>query len=244
MLATEQRMRFLQINTYYPAYLQDFYTARPGLLSADYQTQIDALLDDGFSDSHIFSRALKEHGFETFQVAINNPVSQNAWLTSQGLPMKTDNEHPITALQQIESFAPDIVYTTDVVTLSSSLLRRLKTRPRVVSGWRGYPLPETADLSAYDLILTSFDRIFEEAKIRGAKSIERFHPGFPENISVLAEPREPRWDVVFSGSVTPKHGRRIALINLLAEVSRDPRSAFSFGIFMPEAKFCLRSFKA
>lgn len=141
-------MRFLQINTYYPAYLHDFYAARPHLLSADYNTQIDALLDDGFSDSHIFSRSLRDHGFETLQVAINNPISQNAWLTSQNLPMKPDNEHVVTTLQQIEAFAPDIVYTTDVVTLASSLLNQLKVRPRVVAGWRGYPLPATADLSA------------------------------------------------------------------------------------------------
>jgi hypothetical protein len=228
-------MRFLQINTYYPAYLQDFYAARPQLLSANYETQIDALLDDGFSDSHIFSRTLKEHGFETFQVAINNPASQNAWLASQGLPLRPDNEHAVTALQQIEHFAPDIVYTTDVVTLRSSLLHQLKTRPRLIAGWRGYPLPENADLSAYDLILTSFDRIFEEAKARGAKSVERFHPGFPESISVLDVPRSSQWDVTFSGSVTPEHSRRIGLINLLAEISGDPNSPFSFGIFMPDA---------
>ncbi len=229
-------MRFLQINTYYPAYLQDFYAARPGLFSADYVTQIDALLNDGFSDSHIFFRTLKDHGFETFQVAINNPVSQNAWLAEHGLPLRPDNEHPLTTLQQIEHFAPDIVYTTDVVTLSSSLLRQLKSKPPVVAGWRGYPLPEKADLSAYDLVLTSFDRIFEEAKARGAKAVERFHPGFPENIPVLNEPRGQKWDVVFSGSITPEHKRRIALLNLLAEISTDPASAFSLGIFMPDAK--------
>ncbi|MEQ9449089.1 MAG: hypothetical protein RLN70_09325, partial [Rhodospirillaceae bacterium] len=173
-------MRFLQINTYYPAYLHDFYAARPKLLSADYDTQIEALLDDGFSESHIFSRALKDHGFETFQVAINNPVSQNAWLAARGGPLRRDNEHALTTLEQIEAFAPDVVYTTDVVTLRSDLLKRLKTRPPVIAGWRGYPLPANADLSAYDLILTSFDRIFEEAKARGARSVERFHPGHPE----------------------------------------------------------------
>ena len=228
-------MRFLQINTYYPAYLRDFYAARPHLLSADYDIQIDALLDDGFSESHIFSRSLKGHGFETFQVAINNPASQNAWLASQGSAPRPDTEHALTTLEQIGRFAPDIVYTTDVVTLRPELMRQLKTRPLLVAGWRGYPLPENADLSAYDLILTSFDSIFDEAPARGAKSVERFHPGFPENHPVLNEPRDLKWDVVFSGSVTPKHRRRIALINLLAELSRDPASAFSLGIFMPDA---------
>ncbi len=229
-------MRFLQINTYYPAYLRDFYAARPHLLTADYNTQIEALLDDGFSESHIFSRSLRNHGFETFQIAINNPVSQNAWLRENGLPMKADHEHAQTTLLQIEAFAPDIMYTTDVLSLSSALLRGLKTKPPVVAGWRGFPLPKNTDLSAYDLILTSFDRVFEEAAAAGAKSVERFHPGFPENHPVANEPRTPKWDVVFSGSVTFEHKRRIDLLNHLAELSRDPVAPFSFGVFMDDAR--------
>ena len=230
-------MRFLQINTYYPTYLRDFYAVRPQLMSADYTTQISALLDDGFSDSHIFSRTLQQYGFETFQVAINNPISQNAWLLAEGLPLRPDNKHALTAIEQIEHFAPDIVYTTDVVTLSSALIRQLKTRPLVVAGWRGYPLPNEVDLSAYDLILTSFDRIFEEAKTYGAKSVKRFHTGFPEAIQILDEPREQKWDVVFSGSATPEHKRRIKLLNFLAEISLQQESTFSLGLFVPDATY-------
>lgn len=228
-------MRFLQISTYYPAYLRDFYSARPQLLTADYETQIDALLDDGFSESHIFSRSLRDYGFETLHVAINNPPAQNAWRRSHGLPFVADHEHVQTTLRQIETFAPDAVYTTDVIALGSAVLRELKHRPPIIAGWRGFPLPAHADLSAYDLILTSFDRIFEEAKARGAKTIERFHPGFPDDHPILSEPRTPQWDVVFSGSVTAEHKRRVDLINLLAELSGDPASAFSLGLFMPDA---------
>ena len=60
--ATARRTRFLQINTFYPAYLTDFYAARPHLMDARYETQINALLDDGFADSHIFTRPLRAHG--------------------------------------------------------------------------------------------------------------------------------------------------------------------------------------
>lgn len=231
--AAARQLRFLQINTFYPAYLMDFYAAHPQLASAPYDTQINALLDDGFAESHIFTRALCTRGFETMQVIANNGVAQEAWAKKQGGAAGTDGA--ATTLQQIEHFAPDVVYTTDVETLHSGFFRRLKTKPRILAGWRGFPLPPQTDLSAYDLILTSFDRIFEEAKARGARHVERFHPGFPETLPLLQEPRQFEWDVVISGTVTHQHQRRVQIINMLAEMSRDPAAPFSLGLFMPNA---------
>ncbi len=233
--ARARATRFLQINTFYPAYLMDFYAARPQLMNASYDTQINTLLDDGFADSHIFTRPLRRYGFDTMQVVANNSVSQGAWLTEQGLATGGKVDAALATLRQIERFAPDIVYTTDVETLHSGFFRRLEKRPPVIAGWRGFPLPPQTDLSGYDLILTSFDRIFEEAMARGAKHIERFHPGFPEDSPVLKEPRKIEWDVVISGTVTHQHLRRIQIINMLAEMSRDPAAPFSLGLFMPNA---------
>lgn len=225
--------RFLQINSFYPLYLRDFYAARPKLRGASWQAQIDALLDDGFSESHIFSRRLKAEGFETFQVAINDMASQSTWMRENGLIAGGDTDFTAVALAQIERIKPDIVYTTDVTALDSRHLKRLKHRPKVIAGWRGFPFVAGADLSAYDLILTSFDRIFTEARALGAKAVERFHPGFAETSPVIATPRTDAFDVVFSGSVTGHHARRIALLNAVADLSAAER--FSFGLFMPDA---------
>jgi len=229
-------IRFMQINTFYPAYLADFYAARPQLMEASYDTQVNALLDDGFSDSHIFTRPLRAHGFETMQVIANNGVSQGAWLKENGAASgKVDSA--LATLQQIEKFAPDIVYNTDVETFHPAFFRRLAKRPPVIAGWRGFPLQATTDMSCYDLVLTSFDRIFEEAKARGAKHVERFHPGFAEDNPVLKEPRKVVWDVVISGTVTSQHQRRIQIIEMLADMSRDPSAPFKLGLFMPNASF-------
>jgi hypothetical protein len=232
---TARKPRFLQINTFYPAYLADFYTVRPHLMNAPYVAQIEALLDDGFADSHIFTRPLRAHGFETMQVVANNGISQGAWLREQGLTTTEPVDSAQATLRQIEAFAPDVVYTTDVETLHAGFFRQVKSRPPVIAGWRGFPLQAHTDLSCYDLILTSFDRIFEEAPARGAKRVERFHPGFPENSPVIREPRNISWDVVISGTVTHQHLKRIQTINMLAEMSRDEFAPFSLGLFMPNA---------
>ncbi len=224
---------FMQLNMFYPAYLRDFYAARPKLRGMPWRAQVDALLDDGFSESHIFSRRLKAEGFETFQVAINDMASQSTWMRENGILATADTDFTGVALMQIDRLKPDIIYTTDVTTLDSRALARLHHRPRVIAGWRGFPFVAGANLSSYDLILTSFDRIFTEARALGAKAVERFHPGFAEDSPVASAARIQEFDVVFSGSVTGHHTRRIALLNLLAEMSR--AEGFSFGLFMPDA---------
>jgi spore maturation protein CgeB len=231
--ASPRAIRYLAINTFYPAYLMDFYTARPNLQDAPYDVQIDALLDDGFCDPHIFTRVLRPRGFETMHVIANNGLSQAAWAKEQGLSNGGKVDGAVATLEQIDRFAPDIVYTTDVETLHSPFFRRLKKRPKVIAGWRGFPLAAQTDLSDFDLILTSFDRIFEEAKARGAKHVERFHPGFPEYSPALKEPRDIKWDVVISGTVTHQHMKRVQMIDMLAEMSLDPAAPFKLGLFMP-----------
>lgn len=222
--------RFLQVNTFYPDYLMDFYAARPHLQNATYDQQIDALLDDEFSGTHIFTRPLRTHGFETLNVIANNPFAQRAWLKEHGYQAGEKIDLARTTLLQIRDFAPDVFYTNDVVTFHAGFFRAVETRPPVVAGWRGFPLPANTDLSAYDLILTSFDRMMDEVKAHGARTVERFHPGFPDDSPILREPRKIDWDVVISGSVTPQHLKRIQIIDMIAEMSR-AQQGFTFGLF-------------
>ena len=224
--------RFLQISNFYPDYLADFYRQRPVLAVASYETQMNALLQDNFSGAHTFNRPLMAHGFETMLVLANNPHVQRAWLKERNIPIDEGAVCLQATLLQIESFNPDIFYTTDVVTFQTEFFRALKRRPTLVAGWRGFPLPPGTDLSSYDLILSSFDRIFKDAKAHGAHDVTRFHPGFPDDCAVARAPRQIEYDVVFSGSVTREHLKRIELINLLAEASRDPLSSFKFGVFV------------
>lgn len=227
--------RFLHISNFYPDYLGHFYRTHPHLAAAPYQVQIDALLDDHFSSSHVFTRPLKAHGFETLLVLANNPNTQRAWLKENDIPVDESRVCLQATLAQLERFKPDIFYTTDVGTLDAKFFKLVETRPPVIAGWRGFPLAATDDLSCYDLILSSFDRMFVDAKTHGAHRVERFHPAYPDDCPVGAEPRPMNYDVVFSGSVTGQHRLRINIVNMLAEMSRDPITPFRFGIFVGRA---------
>ncbi len=224
--------RFLQISNFYPDYLGDFYAARPHLATAPYDVQMNAILDDNFAGAHTFTRALQPHGFETLFVLANNPHMQRAWLKEKGIQIDESAVCLQATLAQIAMFDPDIFYTTDVITFHAGFFRAVKKRPPLIVGWRGFPITAGTDLSFYDLILSSFDRMFTEAKQHGAHQVERFHPGFPEDWAVAHEPRKIEYDVVFSGSVTREHLRRIELLNVIADMSRDPLQGFKFGVFI------------
>ena len=223
--------KFLQLVTWYPTYLDDFYAARPQLSTQSYQAQIDALLDDGFSDTHMYCRPLAERGWDTMHVVANCAPVQKAWLDEN---QETAGSILEIVAKQVTHFRPDILYTTNVQDFDTAFTSTLAPRPAVISGWRGFPVEPPTDLSDYDLILTSFDRVFHEAEAIGAKHIERFHPGFPADHPVASEPRDIKWDVVFSGSVTPRHLWRIKVINHMAQLSMDPVHGFSLGLFMAD----------
>jgi spore maturation protein CgeB len=168
------------------------------------------------------------------QVIANNPIAQSAWSRSQGNTLSGPVDCALITKQQIESFDPDILYFTDIVVFDSRFIRTLTKKPALVSGWRGFPSPPGTDWSQFDLVLTSFDRIMKEAKDLGAAGSARFHPGFPATCPVLSEERSIEWDVVFSGTVTHQHTRRIAILDMIAQLSLDQANGFSFGLFMPD----------
>jgi hypothetical protein len=235
-LPTNRPIRFLQVNTFYPAYLRDFYGVRPNLVDADYNAHIDALLDDGFSGVHMLTRSLSKLGWDTFQVLANAAPAQRAWLKKNDFHLAEPLDIKLVTAMQIELFKPDVLYFTDVVLFDSNFLRKLPTRPPLTIGWRGFPIPAGTDLSAYDVIATSFDRLFDEAPTFGAKDVQRHSPGFPLDLRFDDSETFDR-DVIFSGTITAKHVSRLTMLQRLWQASRgeDGGPSFSFDIFMPDA---------
>jgi hypothetical protein len=234
-LPSGRPLRFLQINTFYPAYLRDFYAIRPELQSADFATNIAALLDDGFSGGHMLSREFARLGWHSHQIIANAAPAQRRWLAENELSVSEPLDIGLITAMQIQMLQPDVVYFTDVIQFDSKFLRKLPTRPRLLLGWRGFGIPPGTDLSAFDAIVSSFDRTFVEARQFGAKDVQRHYPGFPTDFPAQ-EPIIYDRDVVFSGSVTRQHASRVALLQVIWRASRgeDGGKPFGFELFMPD----------
>lgn len=228
-------VRLLQINTFYDGYLKDVYKNDPSFVSKPYSEQVDALVASGFAAPHIMSRPLGDLGWTTDQVIINATETQLAWWANTGQPGQPKDLADI-GRAQVATCDPDILYINNCHHYDSTFVRSLDKKPKLVVGWSGFPPLEKTDWSAFDVILTSFDKMFDWATECGAKKVIRFHPGFPKDCPVLNTPRAPDLDVVFSGSVTEQHAYRIQLLNYLGLMSQAPApEGFSFGLFMPSA---------
>lgn len=142
---TGGKPRFLQLNTFYPAYLRDFYAAHPGLADAPYRTQLNALLDDGFSGPHMMTRGMAERGWETFHVIANAVEMQKRWLKESDMSFSEPLNSAFIAAMQIEMFRPNVIYILDPCAFDSKFIRQIPTRPDVVTGWRGFPIPPGTD---------------------------------------------------------------------------------------------------
>ncbi len=230
-----RKHRFLQVNTFYPAYLRDFYAARPELQSASYAAHIDALLDDGFSGGHMLVREFAKRGWEGHQIIANAAPAQRRWLAENELALPEPLDIGLLTAMQIQMIQPDVVYFTDVIQFDTKFLRKIPTRPKLLIGWRGFGIPQGTDLSGYDAIVSSFDRTFVEARQFGAKDVQRHYPGFPTDFPA-PEPIVYDRDVVFSGSVTSSHATRVALLQQIWRASRgeDGGKPFGFELFMPD----------
>ena len=229
-------IRFFNAFSFHPVYLDAFYRQNPHLVAASHRQQVAALVNGGFSECHLLSRHLGRLGWTTADVVANDPISQVAWAREQGFQgAAAAKDCTDITRRQIAAFRPTIAYTNDAATLSSAFFRSVPERPALVAAWRGFPVPQDLDLSAFDVILTSFDRIFAEARAAGTRKVLRFWPGFPGDSPALAAPRELTRDVVLSGTLTRYHRRRARAIEILARASLDPATRFGFDLFMPDA---------
>ena len=84
-------LRVMQVDDFYPGYLDAFYRARPGLTLKSSREQIDALLKDGFSAVHAVVPCLPKNECETEYFVHQALPLQRAWAREQNLTFPAEN---------------------------------------------------------------------------------------------------------------------------------------------------------
>ncbi|NJB67074.1 SAM-dependent methyltransferase/predicted O-methyltransferase YrrM [Desulfobaculum xiamenense] len=223
-----------QVHTFYPTYLEWFYSRAPALARASHAAQIRALVDDGFSGIHMLAPHLGELGYEGHLFVANDPLSQAAWMRERGLPLPEgpDWVHVI-ARMQLEELRPDILYLTEPITFDGRFVRSLSFTPKLVLGWRAADIPQGTDWGGFDVMLSSLSRLREEAVRLGAAHAEEFSPGFPEFLAQATQGTPQETDVVFCGQWTlGQHRRRNALLSALGRAADAPSGGFSCALHL------------
>ena len=226
-----KHVKFMQVHTFYQAYLDDFYRQHPECAQYSFSEQINALVRDGFSANHMMAPYLDQQGYEASLVIANNPHSQAAWTNENKMPEVDRNNWLYDVVRrQIELLRPDVLYLSDPIAFDSQFVRSLSYRPQLVLGWRAADIPSETDWSEFDVMLSCLSGLRNVARTLGAKSAEHFFPGFPVWMNGLTETVQPTHDVVFSGSWTPvqHQGRN----NLLAAVAADSYEKYSCAFYL------------
>lgn len=217
-------LRVMQVDDFYPGYLDAFYRARPGLTLKSSREQLDALLKDGFSAVHAVVPCLPKNECETEYFVHQALPLQRAWAREQNLTFPAENPDWQGEMirRRVESFRPDVLYMADPVRFDGRFLATLPFRPRLVLGWKGADVPFNADFHGYDAILSGLPKLLRFAETRGAGRGVMFRPGMPRWLADAVADTPKTVDVCFVGSVSPsQHTRRISMLDALARAASE-----------------------
>ncbi len=217
--------KFMRISTDYPEYINYLYERYPDLARASYAEQDAALSREGFFWHGHWTSQFRAFGYETWEVAWNNPNIQAAWARENGLPQTdaatmTKSDMESLCLWQAKVYQPEIVWLHHWSVAFLQALRREVPSARLIFGWAGSALPASCMdfFRGVDLMFTcapeslnSLSRIRDDVHL------------MPHWFSKLAlnnlESRSKIYDVSFigglrSGSIL--HDNRIALLEAIA----------------------------
>lgn len=176
-------MRFLILDTCYPAFLRRHYSANAGLNRRTYWEQWGSLMDTFFGTADSYSYALAAHGHEGHEVVANCAPLQAAWEHEHGrarrVPFRLRREAIVAA--QAADYRPDVVYVQNMKFFSERLLRGLKRRGAIVVGQIASEAPTAAKVRAFDLVVTSFPHFVERFRALGVSS-EYLRLGFDPRV--------------------------------------------------------------
>lgn len=233
VVEVNSRLRVMQVDDFYGAYLNEFYDGRPGLGSKSSGEQSQALLKDGFSAIHSIVPYLDENKFATSWFVPQALPLQRAWAMEQNIPFPiSDNNWRLEMTRQrIENFRPDVLYLPDPVQFPGEFIASLRHRPRLVMSWKAADLPCDINLAGYDIILSGLPKLLEFAKTRGARKGIVFKPGMPQWLADAVAGEAKTVDVCFAGSISPtQHAKRLAMLDALAQ--RAAKGAFSLALYV------------
>ena len=235
-------MRFLILDTLYRQFVDFVYASHPGLETQPSCEQLDIIYGYGFGKADFLMRNLRAQGHEATQILVNVPqlqrkiaselqvatppelgawrakathASRAAWRRLVGpAPLSPAERNLLGA--QIETFRPDVVINADVLALPASYLQPLRGNGVRLIGQCAYPIPTRMSLTGYDVMVSALPSYVDRFRAEGVRTLYLPH-GFEASALRRVGVQEQADDVVFIGSVSGHHVRRLKLLEGLAE---------------------------
>lgn len=219
-------MKFLIVDTYYPAFLRSFYAQHPDLARRPYVEQWRALMDQCFGTADFYSANLQKLGHDAHEIVANNNALQRQWTRENvshlwlAYPvyryLRRVKVWQFAVLQaQVEQLKPDVLYVQDMNWMDVTLLKAVKAKTRLIVGQTAYALRSSLDLQPYDLVITSFPHYVVDFRNQGLHS-EYLCLAFDERVLDHLNVHSPTYNVTFVGGFSPRHSQGTAIFEQLA----------------------------
>lgn len=222
-------MKILILNTDYSAFLNTLYAQNPGIAAESYDVQQKVRMDSLFGVADYYSSNLRKLGNEVFDIHVNNKALQMAWAKEHGLKIALDfgwsfcwrnrivpwvtrkkrNYWELEILAaQIRYYKPDVVLNQAMDCIPSKFLFEMKPYIRFLVGQHAATcLPESEDLGAYDLCISSFPPMVDWFRSKGLKA-ELNRLGFEPRILHFLKEVPHTIPISFIGSFQVIHSTR------------------------------------
>ena len=222
-------MRVLFANWDYEAFLEDFQERNPDLSGRSYAEQLETRRNSSFGMADFYSRNLARLGHECEDIFVNNLSLQRRWALENGIRIPADPFRVVPylrrfirpwfmriVLEQVRKWRPDLLYVMCMGHFDPALLREIRPHVRLIAGQHASPPPRFADLSEYDIILSSLPNLVRFFRSKGRKA-EYLRLGFEESLLDGIRGIERTIPISFVGGLGDNHRPFVKLLEYLCQ---------------------------
>lgn len=193
------KLKIIQLESFYAHFLNQLYENNHTLKDLPFQTQINFLLNTGFSAGQNFVPFLNPSKWDAHYIVLNNTWAQVRWANENGkVDVKSMSE---ILLHQINTIQPDVLFISDVPGFDFNLISHFKRRPLIVA-WLATVVNHQLPWYEIDVILSGISEVRNEIYKLGAKSAEKFMSAAPYHFQANGNKLRSN-NVAFAGSFIP-----------------------------------------
>tara|TARA_B100001248_G_scaffold262700_2_gene261140 strand:- start:30233 stop:31408 length:1176 start_codon:yes stop_codon:yes gene_type:complete len=196
-------LRILKLcNLFHTELIRDFYRRRPEQKDLSYEEQKQYLVE--YCPVHLngFSIYMRELGHECEEIIFDSMTIQKTWAKENDCTYGSNSWQLDIVMEQIKSYAPDVLYLQDVNGLPLWIRRRIKDLVpsiKLVAVFKGYP-GLAHELTDIDVLFAGSPVIGDDYRAGGVNAIDVYHSFDPRVLAMLQKHRHmlPREDYELS----------------------------------------------
>ncbi|HEX3868442.1 MAG TPA: hypothetical protein VHV78_16880, partial [Gemmatimonadaceae bacterium] len=140
-------MKILRLEkTAHPRYWRQLYERDPSLADQPFDDQLAQYCLGGFHYAGTMARELAKYDHEVIEIYTDVAPMQRAWAREHGVDYPATDSVRRLAFDQIRHYQPDVIYNTDLRTLTAPFIREARRRFPCIKAVIGFVCSPSYDL--------------------------------------------------------------------------------------------------